>query len=81
MRPLANLTGFSETMILALVVWLCSAVLVGLVVVPIFGTQVALATGLGLLLVLLAVCWGICGYRAVNDKEGRGRIGRVHLRT
>jgi hypothetical protein len=66
---LSNLTGFSETMALTLVVWLCSLLLVGLVIFPLFGSKVALATGLGLLIALLAVCWGVCGYHAANNRR------------
>jgi hypothetical protein len=68
---LTGLTGFSETMALTLVVWLCSLLLVGLVVLPLFGSAVALVTGLALLVALLAICWGVCGYHVVKNKEVR----------
>lgn len=71
MKRLSNLTGFSETMALTLVVWLCSLLLVGLVVLPLFGSKVALVTAGGLLVAVLALCWGICGYHVVNNKEVR----------
>jgi hypothetical protein len=71
MKRFTNLTGFSETLALTLVVWLCSLLLVGLVVLPLFGSKVALVTGLGLLVALLAICWGVCGYHVVNNKEIR----------
>lgn len=71
MKRFTNLTGFSETMALTLVIWLCSLLLVGLVVLPLFGSRVALVTAGGLLVALLALCWGICGYHIVNHKEVR----------
>ena len=71
MKRFTNLTGFSETMALTLVVWLCSLLLVGLIVLPLFGAKVALVTAGGLLVAVLALCWGICGYHVVNNKEVR----------
>ena len=50
----------SETMAVSLVLWLCSLVAIGLIVTPWFGPQVARLVALGLLLLALAVCWGIC---------------------
>ncbi len=76
MRRLANLAGFSETMALALVVWLCSLLLVGLVVVPLAGSRAAILVGLGLLVALLIICWGICGYRVLSDVRQPERRGR-----
>jgi len=70
MKRFSHLAGFSETMILALAVWLCSLLLVGLVVVPLFGFKVAVAAGLGLLVALLVICWGVCGYHVVDNHKG-----------
>lgn len=58
-----------EMMLLALVVWLCSLVLIGLVVTPLFGPQVGLTTAIVLLIALLALCWGVCVVEVVR----RGR--------
>ena len=55
----ADLPG---TMALTLVLWLCSLVLVGLIVLPLFGAQIAFVAAAALLLAALAVCWGICTY-------------------
>ena len=56
----ADLLG---TMALAFVVWLCSLVLVALLVLPLFGAKIGFVTAATLLLASLAVCWGICTYR------------------
>ena len=53
------------TMALTLVLWLCSLVLVGLVIVPLLGWQIAWIVAIGLLLVFVALCWGVCTYRLV----------------
>jgi hypothetical protein len=50
------------TMALTLVVWLCSLVLIGLIVLPLFGAKIALVAATALLLASLAVCRGICTY-------------------
>ena len=50
----------SETMATTLIVWLCSLALIGLVVTPLFGPQVAGMTALGLLVALLIGCWASC---------------------
>lgn len=55
-----------EMMLIALVVWLCTLVLIGLVVTPLFGPQVGLTTAVVLLIALLALCWGVCFFDAVK---------------
>ena len=58
-------TDLPATMALTIVLWLCSLVLVGLIIVPLLGWQVAWVVALGLLIVDLALCWGVCAYRLV----------------
>lgn len=53
----------SETMGVVLLVWLCSLLVIGLVVVPLFGVRTAWGVALGLLVVMLAACWGACIWR------------------
>ena len=60
---------YSDEMILALFLWLCSLPLVGLVVIPLFGLKVAEVVALALFFVALAICWGACGWRVF---KGRG---------
>lgn len=58
-----NGTDLVGTMALTLVVWLCSLVLVALIVLPLFGAQIAWVTAGALLVASLALCWGICTYQ------------------
>lgn len=66
-----KLSRYKDTIALTIVLWLCSLLLVGLVVLPLFGRVVAASTAVGLLLVLLFVCWGICGWRVVQERPRR----------
>ena len=43
-------TDLPATMALTVVIWLCSLVLVGLIIVPLFGPNVALIAAIGLLI-------------------------------
>ena len=58
-------TDLPATMALTVVLWLCSLVLVALIIVPLFGSNVAWIVAIGLLIVDLALCWGVCAYRLV----------------
>jgi hypothetical protein len=53
--------GHRETMLLAFMVWLCSLPLVALLVLPFVGFQTAATVALAILLLLLAICWTLCG--------------------
>jgi len=57
----------SEVMGLALVLWLCSLPLVGFLVLPFFGLKTAVVVAVGLFILTMVVCWGICGGRMVRD--------------
>ena len=61
-------TDLPATMALSLVLWLCSLVLVGLIIVPLFDWRVAWIVAIGLLVVFVALCWGVCAYRLVVHK-------------
>lgn len=64
--------GFhSEEMALALVLWLCSLPLIALLVIPFFGPKVAGMVAILLLVVAMAICWGICGWKMVKEETGR----------
>lgn len=60
------------TMSLTMIVWLCCLPLVFLIVAPFFGWKVAGVAALGLFLVLLVACFGICTTK-VYYKEGGER--------
>jgi len=42
--------------------WLCALPLVGILILPFFGVQVALAVAAGLFIVMLAACYAICAW-------------------
>jgi hypothetical protein len=58
----------SEDMAVALTLWLCSLPLVGLLVIPFFGWEVALGVALALFLAAMVICWGICGWKISTDR-------------
>jgi len=62
-------TDLPATMALTIVLWLCSLVLVALIIVPLFGPNMAWIVAIGLLIVDLALCWGVCAYRLVAHTE------------
>jgi hypothetical protein len=62
--------GFhSEDMAVALVLWLCSLPLVAFFVIPFFDLKVAAIVALALFLVMMAICWGICGLKFFKDQD------------
>lgn len=52
-----------EDMALAIVIWLCTLPLVGLLVVPFFGLKIGLAVAAAAFIAALLICWGICGWK------------------
>lgn len=48
---------------LALVLWLCTLPLVGLLIVPFFGLKVGLVVAVALFIVAMVICWGICSWK------------------
>jgi len=58
-----------DQMALTIVLWLCSLPLIVLIVLPLLGLQVAVVAALALFFVMLAVCWGICGWKAFIDSH------------
>ena len=61
---------YVDTLALAIVLWLCSLLLVGLVILPLFGWAVAVYTAVGFLVLFLFICWGICGWQVVKERSG-----------
>lgn len=53
----------SEDMTLALIIWICTLPLVAHFVAPLMGIGVAWLTALALFIAILAVCWGVCGWK------------------
>lgn len=62
----------SDIMATALVIWLCTLPLIAVTVVPLFGTQFAALIAVGLLIAILLMCWGKCGWRLAKAIVARG---------
>lgn len=56
-------------MLMALLLWVCSLLLVMILIAPFFGTRVASIVGLGLLVFFVLVCQAICRIRVHPGKE------------
>jgi hypothetical protein len=56
-----------DDMALALVLWLCTLPLVGLLVIPFFGLKVGLVVAAVSFLITLTICWGVCGWKLSRD--------------
>lgn len=56
-------------MLLALMLWVCSLLLVLILIVPFFGRRVASIVGLGLLVFFVLACRAICAFRVDPGKE------------
>ena len=52
-----------DDMALAIVIWLCTLPLVGLLVIPFFGLKVGLIVAVALFIAAMAICWGICSWK------------------
>lgn len=66
----------SGDMALALVLWLCSLPLVGLLVVPFFGLKVGAIIAVALFFVAMAICWGVCGWKVYQSYTKDGHTGK-----
>jgi hypothetical protein len=56
-------------MALTLMLWLCCLPLIGLLIIPFFGLKMAAVVALILFLVMMAICWGICGWKVVTGRN------------
>ncbi len=52
-----------DDMSLAIIIWMCTLPLVGLLILPFFGPQVSLMVAVGLLFAILILCLGICNWK------------------
>ena len=52
-----------DEMALAIVIWMCTLPLVSLLIFPFFGLKISLLAAAGLLVGILVICWGICGWK------------------
>ena len=56
-----------DDMVLAIIVWMCTLPLVGLLVFPFFGLKISLLVLAGLLIAILLICWGICSWKIFHS--------------
>ncbi len=68
---LKRIGSHSDSMVLALVLWLCTLPLAWLIVVPLFGLKAAGVFALVLFFLMLAICWGICSWKVFQDRAHR----------
>ncbi|MFO7540608.1 MAG: hypothetical protein R6X32_21435 [Chloroflexota bacterium] len=61
----------SETMVLAVALWLCALPVIAILVIPFFGLKVGGVLALVLFLVLLVMCWSLCGRQAWQVRQKR----------
>lgn len=52
-----------DDMALAIMIWLCTLPLVGLLVIPFFGLKVGLIVAVALFIAAMVICWGICSWK------------------
>jgi hypothetical protein len=52
-----------DDMALAIVIWLCTLPLMGLLVIPSFGLKAALIVAVALFIVAMIICWGSCSWK------------------
>ena len=67
---LKRLTSHSDSMVLALVLWLCTLPLALFIIVPLLGLTAAGMVALVLLFAALVLCWGVCSWKVF---QGRAR--------
>jgi len=58
-----------DEMLLAFMVWLCSLPLIALILIPFWGLGVMSMIALALLIILLAICWGMCGWKIIKGRR------------
>ena len=65
---LKRLGSHSDSMILALVIWMCSLPPAVFIVAPLFGPKAAGIVVLLLFFAMLAICWGVCSWKVIQDR-------------
>jgi len=56
-----------DDMAVAIVIWLCTLPLVGLLVIPFFGLKVGLIVAVALFIAAMVICWGICSWKLFRN--------------
>ena len=57
-----------DDMAVAILIWLCTLPLIGILIVPFFGWQAGLVAAAVLFILAMIVCWGICGRNFLKKK-------------
>ena len=60
-----------DTMGLTLTMWICTLPLIAVVIGPLFGRQAAISVAIGLLILMLAVCWLNCVPKVVQAYKAK----------
>lgn len=66
MQAIKRLLPGIDTMGLTLTMWICTLPLIAFVIGPLFGRQAAISVAIGLLIIMLAVCWLSCVSKVVQ---------------
>lgn len=64
---LRHFASHFDDMALAIIIWMCTLPLVGLLVLPLFGLKISLLVLAGLLIAILLICWGICSWKIFHS--------------
>ena len=64
---LRRFAGHFDDMALAIIIWMCTLPLVGLLVFPFFGLKVGLIAAAALFIAAMVICWGICGWKVFRE--------------
>ena len=64
---LRRFAGHFDDMALAIIIWMCTLPLVGLLVIPFFGLKVGLIVAAALFIAAMLVCWGICSWKVFHE--------------
>lgn len=64
-----QLGSHSDSMILALAIWLCSLPLILLIIAPLLGLSAAGIAALVLLFAALVLCWGVCSWKVFQNRD------------
>ena len=64
---LRGFAGHFDDLALAIIIWMCTLPVVGLLVVPFFELKVGLVAAGALFIAVIVICWGICGWKVFRE--------------
>lgn len=76
MRTIKEFLPGIDTMGLTLTMWLCTLPLIAFVVAPLFGRQAAISVAIGLLIIMLALCWLSCIPKVIRAYREKRLLSR-----